>query len=937
MSSNFNNLNEFLKHHKAKDKTQITHTSIGNIEQNIYPGKYCIPEEKLNVFYKLYYNHVFIQKRDTYLTEVQQKTHAGPLLVDIDFRYRTDIKDRQHCEEQIIDIIDLYLSQINEITNVQTDSHFRVYVLEKPNVNCLEDKTKDGIHLIFELKMDHSLQVLLRKKVLIKIGEILEDLPLTNEYDDVLDNGISEGFTNWQMYGSKKPNHDAYEITHIYDCVYDENKEHLINEDETMDIETIEDSKKISLLKTMSARNIKHIQFPVKDEYLNEYNKRNEDKQNKCKKTASVMNTTGLHMNSMSFNISEIKNSDILDNLIDVMFNSLSHEQYVIKETHYMTMALPKSYYGPGSYSKWIRVGWALANTSENSFLTWLKFSSQSTEFVWNSVDELYEMWNNFDKDSNTGLTNRSIMYWLKAEDPKKFKEINRQTIDYYIMKTEKCQAEWEIANVLYQLYKSEFRCAEPKNRIWYQFKNHRWVEIPRGNALRYNISKELSKLYAQKAQHYINFTIDSGKVDDHKKQEEYRALSNKYTAIANDLKRTNYKENIMKEAAEIFYENDQEFNKKLDQNPNLICFTNGVYDFENGEFRDGLPEDYITKTTKIKYTAFNPTKQQHIQYKNEINEFMCQLFPNDELREYMWQHLASTLIGTNKNQTFNIYNGCGRNGKSKLVELMTMVLGEYKGVVPISLVTNARAKVGGLSPELASLSGVRYAVMQEPSKGARINDGAMKELTGEDTILANPKYRDPFEFVPQFKLVVCTNNLFDIKSNDDGTWRRIRLCEFVSKFVDDPQPCEDSPYEFKVDREITNKFKQWKEIFMGILVDIANKTKGIVEDCEMVLSASKEYRKGQDYLMEFYCDKIIKTNQQSDRIKKTEVYQEFQQWYQMSYGKGVPKGRELYEFLDKKLGKSGVGKNGGWKCAKLRYDDNDSDDSENDEDFNHD
>jgi len=232
MSIQFNNLNDFLKHHKAIDKTQITHTSIGNIEQNIYPGKYCIPEEKVNQFYKLYYNHVFIQKRDAYLTEVQQKKDAGPLLVDIDFRYKTDVKDRQHCEEQIIDIIDLYLSQINEITNIQTDTHFRVYVLEKPNVNCLEDKTKDGIHLVFELKMDHSLQVLLRKKVLTKIGEILDDLPLTNEFEDVLDNGISEGFTNWQMYGSRKPNHDAYELSKFVEFEIDEDGEiHALDKD----------------------------------------------------------------------------------------------------------------------------------------------------------------------------------------------------------------------------------------------------------------------------------------------------------------------------------------------------------------------------------------------------------------------------------------------------------------------------------------------------------------------------------------------------------------------------------------------------------------------------------------------------------------------------------------------------------------------------------
>ena len=43
-----------------------------------------------------------------------------------------------------------------------------------------------------------------------------------------------------------------------------------------------------------------------------------------------------------------------------------------------------------------------------------------------------------------------------------------------------------------------------------------------------------------------------------------------------------------------------------------------------------------------------------------------------------MWEHLSSILIGKNINQTFNIYTGEGRNGKSKMVELMASILGDY-------------------------------------------------------------------------------------------------------------------------------------------------------------------------------------------------------------------------------------------------------------------
>ena len=71
-------------------------------------------------------------------------------------------------------------------------------------------------------------------------------------------------------------------------------------------------------------------------------------------------------------------------------------------------------------------------------------------------------------------------------------------------------------------------------------------------------------------------------------------------------------------------------------------------------------------------------------------------------------------------------------------------------------------------------------AVMQEPSRGDKINEGIMKELTGGDPLQGRALFKDSVIFVPQFKLAVCTNHLFDIPSNDDGTWRRIRVCDFM-------------------------------------------------------------------------------------------------------------------------------------------------------------
>ena len=293
----------------------------------------------------------------------------------------------------------------------------------------------------------------------------------------------------------------------------------------------------------------------------------------------------------------------------------------------------------------------------------------------------------------------------------------------------------------------------------------------------------------------------------------------------------------------------------------------------------------------------------------------MEQLFPVKELREYMWQHLASTLIGTNDNQTFNIYNGNGRNGKSVLVTLMTKVLGEYKGTVPITLITQKRNSIGSTSSEVVALKGTRYAVMQEPSKGDRINEGIMKEITGGDPIQGRALFKDSITFKPQFKLVVCTNTLFEIKSNDDGTWRRIRVVEFLSKFTENPEQDDpDEPYQFKVDKKLESKFDNWKTVMASMLVAKALKTSGNVEDCSMVLAKSNEYRNNQDYLSEFVKEKIVENP--DGKIKKQEVYNEFKEWFTLQHGRNVPKGKELFQYLEKKYGKY---KNG-WFGVEIHY-----------------
>jgi phage/plasmid-associated DNA primase len=251
----------------------------------------------------------------------------------------------------------------------------------------------------------------------------------------------------------------------------------------------------------------------------------------------------------------------------------------------------------------------------------------------------------------------------------------------------------------------------------------------------------------------------------------------------------------------------------------------------------------------------------------------------------------------------------------------MSQALGEYKGTVPITLVTEKRGSIGGTSSEVIQLKGVRYAVMQEPSKEATINEGIMKELTGGDPIQARALYSDSEIFIPQFSLVVCTNALFEIKSNDDGTWRRMKLVDFLAKFISgDESHTDDTPYVYQKDKTLKEKLPSWAPVFMAMLVKRACETNGEVVDCPEVVTASNKYRESQDCITGFMTDKLVKAPGFS--IGKKILHDVFKEWFQMNLGsRKPPKLSEIEEVMNKKFGKRNS-KTNKWEGVKFKDDD---------------
>ena len=898
-------LANWLQDHAAKPgkDNPFTHTRIGSAARSIRGGKYNISDAEMPEFFQLYYQHVFVEKQTEYLTEVQRQ--VGPLLVDLDFRYGVETDERQHNEAHILDTIECYVNIIKALVDLDSVGDFHVWAMEKDEINPQEDLVKDGIHLAFGLMVDRATRKLVRDQALEDLNDVFEELPLINPMEEVVDKGVSLGTTQWQLYGSRKPGNDAYKMVSAFTIKGGGNE--ITKADASVATDR-------ALLRGGSAR-CQQLPHPeVQDGWKEKHaevakqllsgRKAPRGQANGAvphwldvaaaalSATLPTMSTPiplSVGPNVVGQPLSEIKTQ------MEVMLDELPVQESHLRDAHAYAMALGPDYYDPRE--AWMRVGWALRNTSAKLFGSWVLFSSRSKKFNLADVPEMLKQWDAPQPTGKSPLTDRSLAYWCRTSNPEEFERLRQSSIGQAMELSLQGATECDIATVMHRIFNGEFRCADVKHKIWYQFTGHYWKKIDEGTSLRMQISQYLSPLYRAEVNKLQSMLMSMEEGDE--SYDRVKKKAGKYNNIAILLKKTAYKNNVMRECCEMFY--DSEFLDKLDQNALLLGCENGVLDFDQGVFRPGLPDDYVSTTCGHVYDEDFALGGKQEKVRDEIAEFMRMLFTEEDKYEYMWEHLGAVLVGTNENQVFNIYNGDGSNGKSKLVELMSAVLGDYKGTVPVSLVISKRATIGGVSPEIAQLKACRYAVMQEPSKGDKLNEGILKELTGGDPIQGRGLYQDTVTFVPQFSLAVCCNEMFEVKSADHGTWRRMGVVNFTSKFTDEPDP--QNPLEFKKDKKLQQKFKKWAPVFLVMLAQRAFKNKGEVELCESVKAASNAYRCSQDHIAEFVDERIIEGANLV--LKKDEAWQEFKEWHQQMYpSTRIPSKRDMETQIAKRFGK---------------------------------
>ena len=912
MASSLRNheLFSFLNEHISKNSKESSLTGMG-ID---FGGRWIIPNDKYNKFHDLLHDYLFVKQGiPLNLVEQPRVNESKPLMLDLDFHYSIETnKIRKFKEEHVLNFTIKIGETIRKFFKVEEYEKLRFFITKRPSPYREGSKPfiKDGIHILCpDIALKNEKQKVIRNYILQEgfLKACFDNTGYINDDKEVYDESMTRK-QGWFPYGESKPSVPPYLLSNVY--VYDP-----INDEWEEDSTNYTDRE---LLELLSVRyNVPDDTTEVREQFKEEYN--------------ILLN--GKLLQQIIEN--PIEESQVHINISE-MFMIPPNDQERNLITKLVMDCLDKK--RADSYDSWMKVGWILHNIEETDemFQLWMDFSKSSPKYRSNNVAELRsDFFHKMRSSLSDGprLTERSLHMWAKHDNPELYKKIIDDSILHYIRQQDEIGTHHGIAKLMKKIYKNNYIASiNIRSTDWYFYDTNinMWKLLHQGIQLKGEISFDVAK-YISKVRDVIRKDLSRNKKDYDTNMAELK----RFVKIETSLYTNGFVESTMKMAETLFY--DQDFTNKLNKDPYLFACRNGVIQLrvktpnkaeEHVIFRDGIPEDYVSFLAGynfpdydgINYITYNPDDPIY----KEIFDFFNKIFPDRELRDYFLRLLASCLEGCNKEQQYYTWEGVGGNGKSKIVELMRLTFGDYQTSLQATVLTRKRADSGAANPDIIVIKNKRFIYLQEPDNKEPLNTSLMKQFSGEDIIEARGLFKDQEKFKVTGKMNMMCNAKPTIISMDRGTWRRIRVIPFVSKFVneDDPEYISKKPNVFLRDNELDKKLVRWREPFLSLLVHIYETQylkNGLEPTPVCVKKASDDYKTSSDSYAKFEMECIIRDNNYSSTIKN--ICEIYNSWYQVNgkeYGYIKIKKDDFIKRLNNEYGEPSDGKT--FNCIKASF-----------------
>lgn len=865
----------------------FTHVSLVNPK-----GKFQFNRKDIDLLFDEYNDTIYSDK--DFIVGIAEKPQMYiPILVDVDIKLNmddtidnNDIPDGLYSIEQVKELVKIYQKILREIIVDIEDRDLNCILLEKKNIHkyILNDITyvKRGFHLhfpyIFLSKTEQQSQLVPRVKKVVKEVDLFANLGF-DDSSKVIDDSYTRN--NWLLYGSRKdPKMESYLYTKVFDSecneisLQDGFKHYEIFNHKELLIKIVGDVERYL------PRILSIIPF---------------GRESVIKKIKSNIKTT--------LKIRE-KKKVCESNISKSMEENLKSAAELLELISYARVE---------DHDEWMDIGWALYNIGkgcDEALQLWINFSSRCEEKFSEKV--CIDKWDRMVvKDKTIG----TIRYYAKIDNPEKFNEwLNKQS-DKHILNSLH-GSHYDIAKLLYEEYSDEFVCSSISNNTWYQYVNHTWKEVEEGHTLRDKLSNEIAhkfSMVADKLWPIVNSRDGSRDLNS-------EALFKHARSMQKNLGTNTYKNSVMREAKDIFI--DRNFENKLNSNPYLFAFPNGIYDLKKNVFRNGRPEDFVSRTAKARYVEYNEDDPEV----KEVRSYLEKVFPDTSIREYWLDHTSDVFEGGNAKKLVHFWTGDGDNGKSVTQNILEQILGEYAFKFNSQVLTGKKPAAGAANADLARAGdGRRWAVIDEPSADELINCGPFKKYSGNDTEFVRDLFQkgnDAKEITLMFKMVIiCNENIPRFKNPDKATFNRTRIIPFETTFCrpDDPAP---EIYEeqlrqkrFPMDPNYSNKIPGLLSAFAWVLLDHRKKPKSNIIP-EKVLAATAMYKKQNDINRQFIEENIV--DDVNGTINITELYTQYKDWFKDGFPSQqlVPKPK-IKEYFTKCWGEPFNNKF--WKGYRLR------------------
>lgn len=220
----------------------------------------------------------------------------------------------------------------------------------------------------------------------------------------------------------------------------------------------------------------------------------------------------------------------------------------------------------------------------------------------------------------------------------------------------------------------------------------------------------------------------------------------------------------LMKWVKGLVGKNREAFNAQT----HLLGAENCVVDMRTGEAIENNMEYLITQYAPTEYVQdpeiFSPL------WKSQLLKMA-----DGKMDRVRWvqRMMGYWCTGETGEQKWFFWFGGGKNGKSTAVDVVRGVLGnEYTQKLSDKFLVITRSDL--VPNEKAQLDGCRLAVAGEIPKGARINEGLVKELSGESAVKSRHMQRKWFEFDSRCKVLLQGNEKPLVTDFSLGFWRKV-------------------------------------------------------------------------------------------------------------------------------------------------------------------